>query len=196
MDENLTIPESPDQGASDSETFEHRPAAEEEVEACELSDVTELVQRLEQERDEATLNWKRALADFRNFQKRATDNEQRAQQFGRTAVVKAMLNGMDQFDLTLEQPRTEMTVDQLLDGVYLIREELLQALRSQGVERIDPNIGDEFDPNLHEAMMRQEQPGCPPNSIALVLQTGYTLGDIVLRPAKVAVTPGASEDGA
>ena len=55
------------------------------------------------------------------------------------------------------------------------------------MQRIEPVVGDEFDPNRHEAVMRQPAEGIAPNHIVSVLQPGYAMGDQVLRPAKVAV---------
>ena len=71
----------------------------------------------------------------------------------------------------------------------VVLDRLLKALAAQGVQRIEPKVGEEFTPGLHEAVMLKPMPGVRPNHVASVMQVGYALGDTVLRPAKVAVTP-------
>ena len=130
---------------------------------------------------------KRALADFANYQRRAADNEARAALDGAASVVKSLMGVLDHFDLALDQDTDRISVDQLLGGVRIVRDDLLKVLESHGVQRIHPQPGDEFDPNRHEAVMRLSAEGIELNHIATVLQPGYVMGDLVLRPAKVAV---------
>jgi len=64
---------------------------------------------------------------------------------------------------------------------------LMKGLAECGVATIEPTMGDEFDPQMHEAMMRQEVEGVETDHIVSLMQTGFRLGDIVLQPAKVSV---------
>lgn len=151
-----------------------------------------LIERLTGERDEAIESRKRALADFVNFQRRAGENELRARDAGATSVVKALLPVLDQMDLALGaavDAKSALTVDRLLEAIGMLRAETNRSLDKVGVQRIAPAAGDEFDPHVHEAVMRQVQPGVDPNRVATCFQAGYRLGDITLRPAKVSVTP-------
>lgn len=158
------------------------------ADSIELSEAAaELVERLETERDEAVAARQRALADFRNYQRRAAESELRAGQGGAAGVVRSLLAVIDHFDLALGQDTEQITVEQLLGGVRMVRDELLKTLETHGVERIDPACGDEFDPNLHQAMLHQPDDKVEPNHIVCVLQSGYQMGDLVLRPAKVTV---------
>jgi molecular chaperone GrpE len=68
-------------------------------------------------------------------------------------------------------------------------------LESFDVQPIDPAVGDEFDPNMHQAVMQQPTRDIAPNGIVSVLQAGYKMGDIVLRPAKVSVATSDEEAG-
>ncbi|MCH6551253.1 MAG: nucleotide exchange factor GrpE [Planctomycetes bacterium] len=106
---------------------------------------------------------------------------------GSAQVIRSVLGVLDHFDLALNQDHTRIDVEQLVGGVRIVRDELLKALQTHGVERVEPAVGDEFDPNRHEAMMRQPSDDAAPNTIVSVLSPGYTMGDLVLRPAKVAV---------
>ncbi len=154
----------------------------------------ELLQRLGAERDEAVAARQRALADLANFQRRAQSNELRAVETGAAQVIRSVLGVLDHFDLALSQDHAQIDVEQLVGGVRIVRDELLKALQTHGVERVEPAVGDEFDPNRHEAMLRMHVEGAPPNTIASVLQPGYVMGDMVLRPAKVTVAAAEDDD--
>lgn len=158
------------------------------VEEIELSEeAAGLVQNLQSQIDQAVAARQRALADFRNYQKRAAENEIRANKAGSARVARSLLAVVDQFDMALDQDTKQLSVEQLLSGVRLVRGELVRALQSHDVNRFKPEIGDEFDPMMHEAMMRQPSEDVEPNHIVSVLQVGYKMGELVLRPAKVAI---------
>jgi molecular chaperone GrpE len=159
-----------------------------EVEAIELSEeAAKLVRQIETERDEAIAGRQRALADFVNFQRRARENEVRARGAGVGSVARALLPVLDHFDLALNQDREQITVDQLFDGVKIVREELNKALEGLGVSVCRPEIGDEFDPTHHQAVMRQPTEEAEPNTITAVVQVGYLMNETILRPASVVV---------
>jgi len=165
-----------------------------DIHEVDLSDdPAEIVKQLQGELDEAVEARKRALADFRNYQRRAMENEQRALDAGVSRVVRALLPVMDNFDLTLAQKADQMTTEQLLDAVRIIRGELNKAMQLQGVQRIEPARGEAFDPHRHEAVMRQPADDIEPNSVVATMQPGYALGELVLRPAKVSVSPSNEE---
>jgi molecular chaperone GrpE len=161
---------------------------ERESHPIELSEeAAELMRAIEAERDDAVAARQRALADFANYQRRAAENERRALQSGAARLAQSIVPVLDHFDLALEQDTKQTTAEQLIGGVKIVRDELVKALQAHGVERIDPKPNDEFDPNKHEAMMRQDAPDVAPDHIVRVLQPGYAMGDHVLRPAKVAI---------
>lgn len=165
-------------------------------EELEVSESTaHLVQQLQAERDEAIEARLRALADFRNFQRRAMENEQRAYSSGAQRITRALIPVLDHFDVTLSQEPQQLTTQQLLDAVNMISHELRKALTTQGIERIEPVRGEAFDPNRHEAVMRQPADDLPPGVIVQTLQPGYSMADgsAVLRPAKVAISPSSEE---
>ncbi len=137
--------------------------------------------------DEALAARKRALADFANYQRRAAETEAQAAEAGVARVVRSLLGVLDHFDLALDQRPEEITLQQLLDGVKMARGELLKALASHGLQRLQPSIGEEFDPHRHEAVMREPAGDVVSDHIVSVLQTGYMMGEMVLRPAKVTV---------
>jgi molecular chaperone GrpE len=108
--------------------------------------------------------------------------------------VRSLLPALDHFDLALGQDVGQITVQQLYDGVRIVREELGKALERQGVRVIAPKIGDEFDPNEHKAVLRQPTGEQAPNTIVSILQVGYAIDSLVLRPASVAVAATPDDD--
>src|SRR5215470_10381935 len=114
----------------DAEPTDGETAPVREIEVS--AEAAELVKQLQTELDEAVEARKRALADFRNYQRRAAESEQRALQTGSTRVVRSILPVLDHFDLALMQKADQMTVEQLLNAVKIVRDEFNKALASQG----------------------------------------------------------------
>ena len=129
----------------------------------------------------------RALADLQNTARRGIENEGRARSQGVAGAAKAVLPVLDHVDLALQQKG--MTLEQAMQGLHMLRDELGKGLEKVGVERIDPKVGEEFQPGIHEAVMRQAVEGVNRDCVSMVLQSGWRLGDSILRPAKVAVQP-------
>ena len=142
---------------------------------------------------ETQLARQRALADFRNYQKRAMENEVRARRDGVRRVTEGLLTALDQFDLALAVDPESMTVENMLLGVSMVRDELAKALEQHGVARIEPTLGDALDANSHEAVSRETCPDAKPGTIVRLLQVGYRIGDVVVRAAQVAVASEPSD---
>ena len=167
---------------------------DEPLETVELSEeAAELVEKLQAERDEAIEARTRALADFKNFQRRASENETRARGHGIAEVVRSLIPVVDQFALALGQDNQDATAESLIKGIEIVKDELLKALEKSGVKQIAPEIGDAFDPNMHEAMMQQPGNDVEPGHVSLLIQAGWSLGEQqVIRPAQVAIAPEGS----
>ncbi len=104
-------------------------------------------------------------------------------------VLRAMLPVVDHMELALHHARNGESGSALVEGFALILEQFHKALAEQGVGRVEAERGLRFDPSLHDAVLREECDEVPPSSITQVLRTGYTLGDGLLRAARVAVSP-------
>ena len=156
----------------------------------------DLIDQITAERDEAIANWKqsasdyqRALADYQNFQRRAVGNEAEAHRQGVTSVLGSILPVLDHFDLALSQKPTDDAGTKILEGVQVIRAELIRALENHGVKLIHPQPNDEFDPNRHSAIAQIKAEGVEPGRVSMTMQPGYLLGERVIRSAKVGVAP-------
>jgi molecular chaperone GrpE len=141
------------------------------------------------QRDETQNRLLRAAADHQNFQRRAANNEREAREMGVRGVVASLIPLIDQFDLALMQDPSKVSGETIAKGVEMIRGEFLRVLGNYGVAPIAPQVGDEFNPGHHEAMMQQPAAGVEPGHVSFVMSTGYKLGERVVRPAKVGVAP-------
>lgn len=130
----------------------------------------------------------RAMADYQNLSRRALDNERESRVQGIKSVVQSIVPVLDHFDLTLGQDAGKVTVEQVLGGVGVIRDEMLKVLGTYGVALIVPKPGERFDPERHEAVMQAPAtPGIEANHVVRCFQNGYAIGERTLRPAKVSV---------
>jgi molecular chaperone GrpE len=153
--------------------------------------VAELSAELEGTKD----RYLRLHADFENFRRRASRERLEAEQYGHQNLVKDLLTAVDNLDRAIDHARRRdgADLDGLLQGVELVRRELVAALVKHGVTAIEAT-GRPFDPALHEAMAQAPDASVAPNTVIEELQRGYVLRDRLLRPARVIVSR-RSEEG-
>lgn len=132
----------------------------------------------------------RTLADFENFRKRAEREKEDFRRYALVGVIRDLLPVIDNFDRALEHAEEE---DEFHKGVALIYKQLYDVLQRHGLKPIAES-GVRFDPNIHEAVVREEDPSVPSHTVVAVLQKGYFLHDRLLRPAMVKVAVGGSEE--
>jgi len=126
----------------------------------------------------------RLQADFENFRKRAQREKDEARQFANQSLIEKQLPILDNFEMALAAAKDADPA--LRDGVQMIYDQLLGILRDSGVETIDAT-GEDFDPNLHEAISQQETTGAEPGTVVEQVQCGYRLHERLVRPARVVV---------
>lgn len=186
----------PGSGAAPTDDYADAGGPVGDVDPEEIIAHAERLDQLEASVEEWKSKYQRALADFQNFQRRSVENEREARRQGVTSVVAQLLGVLDNFDLALRTDSSGVSVEQIAQGVRLIRQQLLQALGAIDVSRIEPGPGDEFDPHRHEAVAQAPSHDIEPGRVAATFQAGYRLGERVLRPAKVSVAkPVDAEQG-
>lgn len=147
-------------------------------------------QEIQNQRDELEQVNQRLLrvsADYQNFVRRAQQNLADARRQQVMDMAKALVTVLDHFDRALEVDVEDIAAQGLLDGMQIVRDELLRTLEQFGVARLEVNAGDAFDPNRHEALMRQADADVEANHVVAQLQPGYMLNGRTLRPAQVSV---------
>jgi molecular chaperone GrpE len=150
---------------------------------------------LDRELAEAKDRLLRTLAEMENLRKRTEREVADARVYGITAFARDILTVADNMHRALDaldtglREKADDALKALLDGVELTERELINALEKHGVKRLEP-LGQKFDPNRHQAMYEIEDASAPSGSVVQVMQSGYLIGDRVLRPALVAVSKG------
>jgi len=146
------------------------------------------------ERDELRDKFMRALADAENSRKRSERDRREAENYGGSKLARDMLPVYDNLNRALEAVSEDMrgTTGGLIEGVELTMRELLNIFERHGITKVAPEIGDRFDPLIHEAMFEAPVPGSKAGDVIQVMAEGFMLHDRLLRPAQVGVssTPG------
>ena len=125
----------------------------------------------------------RALAELENVRKRASRDVEQAHKFALERVATDLIGVKDSLELGLANASPG---DKLREGTEATLKLLSKALEKAGLTEIVPQ-GEQFNPELHEAMLAQPSPQHVPNSILQVVQKGYQLNGRLLRPARVIV---------
>ncbi len=146
------------------------------------------VRELEAECDRLRERHLRLAADFDNFRKRTEERVRRRWDSAQADLVGKLLDPLDDLlRVTTLEPGSEANVEAIVEGIDLVERKFMRALQEAGVETVDPD-GEPFDPNTMEAMMRlPAESDEMDDTVAQVLQRGYTLRGLLIRPARVSV---------
>lgn len=144
------------------------------------------------ERDELKDRLLRALAENENIRKRSDRDRRDAELYGGVRLARDLLSVHDNLGRALE------TIDEglreqagpLVEGLELTQRELLAAFNKHKIEAVEPELGDKFDPKLHQAMFEAPIPDQPAGAIIQVMAKGFVIGERLLRPAQVGVSSG------
>lgn len=137
---------------------------------------------------ELTEDLKRVQAEYVNYKRRVDRDRDVARQRGIESVLGDLLPALDGI-------AGAKAHDELTGGAKMIADEIAKVTTKYGLEPFG-EVGDEFDPQIHEALMHVQVPGYSVTTCAQVFQAGYRLGGRVIRPARVAVTDPTEEPAA
>ncbi len=164
------------------------------LEEFEMDATYDEVEALRVERDEMRDKFMRVLAEAENSRKRAERDRKEAEMYGSTRLARDLLPVHDNLSRALQAIPEESRAasSALIEGVELTLRELSNVMAKHGMTTITPAIGDQFDPQLHQAMFEAPVPGTKAGQIIQVMTEGFMLHDRLLRPAQVGVssTPG------
>ena len=158
-------------------------------ELLKQSDIEELqsaIETLQQEKDELFGKLQRVSADYANFQKRASKQIADTIAYEKEMIIKSLLPALDNLDHTIQNSTSTENTEVLIKGIQIIYDQLLNILKSHGVEQMK-TLGEAFNPALHEAMMRKTEPEKQDNIVLEEFQKGYMLNGRAIRPSKVVV---------
>lgn len=140
----------------------------------------------------------RTLAEMENLRRRTAKEVTDARTFGISSFARDVLDIADNLQRALDAvpEETKAAADPglkaLIEGVELTERSLLNTLEKNGVKKFDPT-GEKFDPNFQQAMFEVPDPSVPSGTVVQVIQTGYKIGERILRPALVGVAKGGAK---
>jgi molecular chaperone GrpE len=151
------------------------------------------IARLEAENAELKDRALRVLAEMENLRKRTEREVTDSRAYAVTSFARDLLTVADNLQRALgsvPEGEDNAALKALTDGVGLTHRELDQVLAKHGVAKVDPQPGERFDPNLHQAMFEVPDPNQPSGVVVQVMQPGFTISGRLLRPALVGVSKG------
>lgn len=171
------------QGETEDEEIDLR------VEEEELDEVAALKKELDEtrlKRDEYLDGWQRARAEFANYKKRVEREREQVRRNVFGTIIRRYLDIVDDLERALDNRPQDGEGATWAGGIELICRKMRTSLEADEVKTMDAD-GVLFDPSLHEAISQEESPDHESGYIIEVVETGYLIGDRVLRPAKVRV---------
>ena len=198
MSEQPKDERAPEQTAAENEyaqTAATGEAFQAEIDAQSQTADYEAVVRLVKENEEYKDRALRFAAEMENLRRRTARDVQDARTYAIANFAREMLQVSDNLTRALDAIPAEAKESgdagfkALIEGVELTGRSMLTALERHGVKKLDPE-GEKFDPNFHQAMFEVPNPEIASGTVVQVVQTGYVIGDRVLRPAMVGVSKG------
>ena len=182
-----------DENLNESEEIEMDAVADQVEESAETVDETppeptieEKLAAAEAKAAENLEGWQRARAEFDNARKRFQKGRLEARTNAMVNIAEQLLPVLDDFDLAFGNVPDEVAESEWFGGLELIPRKMFGILEKIGIERVG-SVGEAFDPNFHNAIMREDSAEYETDTVIREFQGGYKIGDRVIRPAIVVV---------
>ncbi len=160
---------------------------EENKEAQEKEEIkTQEKDELQEKYDDLNNKYIRLAADFDNFRKRTIQEKDELSKYATSEVLKKLTTVLDTFDRAQEHLKEIDNPKTVKESYELAFKQLIDTLKKIGMEEIEA-LGQDFDPNLHEAITQIQTDEFEPDTVAVVAQKGYKYADKIIRPALVGV---------
>jgi molecular chaperone GrpE len=180
----------------ESEIQEDETSAEDDVRDEQSEDLTPEdniilleaeIEKLKEENSVLKDQYLRKHADFENFRRRMNKEKQDSIKYGNQGLLKDLIEVIDNFERAIKTSEDSQDIESFREGIAMIEQQFTSMLKnSWGLEKIEA-VGLEFDANLHEALMMEDSEEHEVTTVLEDFQSGYKLGDRVLRPSKVKV---------
>jgi molecular chaperone GrpE len=158
----------------------------------ELEELRDTIKDLQKEKDELFGKLQRVSADYINFQKRTAKQTTDTIAYEKEKIIKTLLPALDNFEHTLQNAHLAESSDVLVKGIRIIYDQMLDILKTHGVEHIKA-LDEKFDAALHEVIMQRTEPEKEENIVLEEFQKGYKLNGRVIRPSRVIINKLPSE---
>ena len=160
-----------------SENVENKAKSEDEP--------SEALDKNAQPEEDSEAKYLRLMAEFQNYKKRVAKEKTDIHSYANEKIVTELLEVLDNFERALAS-ETSVEAEGYAQGMKLIFDQLLGVLTKSGLEEVKA-LGEDFDPNMHNAVMTADSEEYDSNKVCSVLQKGYTLNGKVIRPSMVTV---------
>lgn len=196
MSEDKTENQTPENEMPTSDEQGNDAATEEIVDAPEAETQEDPVEKLEAEVADLKDRLLRAMAETENVRRRADRDKADASSYAVTGFARDMLDVADNLKRALDSAPEDVAEDMkvLVEGVDMTQRNLLNTLEKHGIKEVNPEMGEKFDHNLHQAMFEVPVPdGEKGGCVMQVVSSGYVIKDRLLRPAMVGVSKAAPQ---
>ena len=184
--EETSTVENVEDTTSDSDNSSNDSSNEESSEETAVDPKDEEIQQLQLKANENEEKYLRLYAEFENYKRRIQKENETNKTYQSQRVLTDILPTIDNIERALQIEGDDESFKSLQKGVQMVHESLLRALKDNGLEEIESE-GQSFDPNVHQAVVQDDNPEYESGVITQELQKGYKLKDRVLRPSMVKV---------
>ncbi len=187
-------PESSETNVSDvnAEAVLNEESAQEETQTQEVQATGDSVEAWQGKYQLLQEQFTRLAADFDNYRKRTRDEQESLVKYGAQKSIMELLPVLDNLERANGSLNEDSDPKQLYKSFSMMQKQLLDGLANMGIQKIQ-SVGQQFDPQLHEAVNQMESAEFPEDTIMYEAQSGYQLHDKVIRPAMVVVSTGSGE---
>lgn len=147
----------------------------------------EELKKFKEEIEELKIGWQRTHADFENYRKRTEQDRQELIKFANLDILEKLFPIMDNFKRAATHTPKELENSDWAKGIKQIEKQLDEILLNEGLRKIEPRPGEEFNPQFQEAISSEENKDFKSNQVIELVEVGYRIGDKIVRPAKVRV---------
>jgi molecular chaperone GrpE len=186
----------PQNGPTINNPADHDAAADEiaaDVHVAKETAAADELQRLSDESKQANDRALRAHAELENFRRRMRREMDEERRYAALPLISNLLAVVDNLDRAIAAAENNEGASGLLQGVKMVQSQFLSILEQHHCRRIG-EVGEVFDPNLHQAIAQESSDQIPNGHVTRVAQSGYRLHDRVVRPAQVLVSTGPPKD--
>ena len=147
--------------------------------------INDKIEELEKQIEEKDDKYKRLQAEYSNYMRRTQEEKQTIGIFANEKIITELIPVIDSMERAMDACSDKE--DDMYKGIELVHKQLIDCLQKFDVEEISA-LNEEFDPNLHLAVMQESIEGVEPNKVIMVMQKGYKLKTKVIRPTMVKVS--------
>ncbi|EHJ06842.1 nucleotide exchange factor GrpE [Staphylococcus simiae] len=190
IDENQTTSNSEDESVDETEQTnninnDNNESSQDDI-SEDIDPKDQKIEELQQLADDNEEKYLRLYAEFENYKRRIQKETETNKKYQAQSVLTDILPAIDNIERALQIEGDDETFKSLQKGVQMVHESLINALKDNGLEVI-ASEGESFDPNVHQAVMQDDNPDLESGVVTQELQKGYRLKDRVLRPSMVKV---------